>query len=409
MRPTSFMLIAGEASGDQLAAELVAALRRESQARAAGDRRSAGDEPPADGLKFFGAGGAAMRSAGVELVEDMTRRAVIGISEVAGQLREFIQLMNRLIRVAIDRQPEAIICIDYGGFNLRFQRRLRRILRSRSGPFNNWRPRLVQFVSPQVWGSRPGRAFQMEKNLDLLISILPFEKSWFAARTPKLRVEYVGHPLIGRHTNHDALPPPARSTTAGPPVVTLLPGSRRGEIHHHLPVLKEAVRLIHRDMDCRFQLVVPAEELAAAARSMMGEEPVEVIVGELGSVLRNATIALSKTGTITLELALFGVPAITFYKTTAATYWIARLFVQVKWLSMPNLLADAVVLPEFVQDAATAPALANAALALLRDAEQRRRVTSRLRELVATLGEPGAPDRAARAVLDLFRNNDSRK
>lgn len=320
MLPTSFMLIAGEASGDRLASELVTALREEWSRRNGESER--GNQPQSSGFtpSFFGAGSNAMREAGVEIIEDMSHRGVIGVSDVLKRVVEFAQLMNRLVRVAVARQPDVIICVDYGAFNLRFQSRLRRLLRSRRGPFNNWQPKLIQFVSPQVWGSRPGRAFAMERNLDLLVSILPFEKAWFAQRTPDLKIEFIGHPLIGRHAGATAEPPLHRDSTTASPLIALLPGSRRGELRQHLPVMLDVVQRLRRESTFRFKLVVPNDDLAALAREAIGSEPVEIVVGELSEVLREATLAISKTGTITLELALFNVPAVTFYKTSWLTY-----------------------------------------------------------------------------------------
>lgn len=400
MPPTSFMLIAGEASGDLLAAELVTALRAEWWRRHGQPDHNAQPLRKGLGPVFFGAGSQAMRAAGVEVVEDMTHRAVIGFSAVLRQLADFARLLTRLRRLAIERQPDVIITVDYGGFNLRFQAVIRRWIRSRQGPFQNWQPKLVQFVSPQVWGSRPGRALRMESDLDLLISILPFERDWFAQRTPSLRVEFVGHPLIGRYGN-----PVSRATSTGkPPLVVLLPGSRRGELHAHLPLMTEAARRIRETIACRFKLVVPTEELAAIARLAVDANLIEVVTGGQEATLREATLALSKTGTITLELALFGVPAVTLYQTSWINYQVGRRLVTVPWLSMPNLLAGAAVYPEFIQDAATPEALATAALELLRNEIRRTEVTRQLGRLVQTLGPPGAPERAAVAVLDRFES-----
>lgn len=400
MPPTTFMLIAGEASGDLLAAELVTSLRAEWWRRYG--RPDDNTQPLRKGFGpvFFGAGSQAMRAARVEVVEDMTHRAVIGFSAVLRGLADFAQLLKRLRQLALERQPDVIITVDYGGFNLRFQAGIRRWIRSRQGPFQNWRPKLVQFVSPQVWGSRPGRALRMERDLDLLISILPFERDWFAQRTPNLRVEFVGHPLIGRHGNQ---PSPAISK-GKPPLVILLPGSRRGELRAHLPILTEAARRIRETTACRFKLVVPTEELAAIARPAVDANMIEVVTDGLEATLREATLALSKTGTVTLELALFGVPAVTLYQTSWINYQLGRRLVTVPWLSMPNLLAGAAVYPEFIQDAATPEALASAASELLQNEVRRTEVTQQLGRLVQTLGPPGAPERAANAVLDLFKD-----
>ncbi|MBI4324712.1 MAG: hypothetical protein HY674_05555, partial [Chloroflexi bacterium] len=185
MRPTSFMLIAGEASGDVLAAELVAALRQEL---------AGAPFPP----QFFGAGGDRMAAAGVELACDLTAHSVIGLWEALRNYRKFKRLFEQLVRLACARQPDAIICVDFSGFNRRLAGAIRRQARARRGPFGNWHPTIIQYVSPQVWASRPGRAHALAHDVDLLLSIFPFEKPWYALRVPWLRVEFVGHPIMDR-------------------------------------------------------------------------------------------------------------------------------------------------------------------------------------------------------------------
>jgi lipid-A-disaccharide synthase len=179
MKPKTLMLIAGEASGDLLAAELVSALREKL--------------PDA---KFFGAGGSKMIGTGVELAFDLTQHAVIGMSDVLKNYFKFRRLFNQLLKLAIERQPDAIIGVDFGGFNLRFGHAIKEYVRN--NPFSKWNPKIVQFVSPQVWASRPGRANLLAADYDLLLSIFPFEKDWYAQRVPKLRVEFVGHPMVER-------------------------------------------------------------------------------------------------------------------------------------------------------------------------------------------------------------------
>ena len=191
------MLIAGEASGDLLAAELVSALL-------AASKRSEDGRVP----QFFGAGGARMASAGVELAFDMTQHSVIGISDVLKNYFKFRRLFNQLLALAIERKPDVVIGVDYGGFNLRFGHAIKQQVRKQFGhggshPQNPWLPKIVQFVSPQVWASRPGRAKLLAADYDLLLSIFPFDKDWYARRVPKLRVEFVGHPMMGRFTIDD--------------------------------------------------------------------------------------------------------------------------------------------------------------------------------------------------------------
>src|SRR3954466_15156022 len=179
MVPKRIMLVAGETSGDILAAELVRELRMELARR---ENDLGNDRQPLHARLepvFFGAGGPRMAAEEVELVFDMTRDAVVGLSDVIKKLGVFRSRMAQLIRLAEERGPHAIICVDFSGFNLRLAEAIRRRIRSQTGPFYNWNPRIIQFVSPQVWASRAGRARVLERNIDLLLSILPFEKAWY--------------------------------------------------------------------------------------------------------------------------------------------------------------------------------------------------------------------------------------
>ena len=180
MKPKSFMVIAGEPSGDLLAAELVKALRADLAGGAAVP--TADFQPLHASLapKFFGAGGPRMAEAGVELALDLTAHAVVGLIEVLKNYMKFRRFLHQLLQLAIDQQPDAVICVDFSGFNRRFGHALKEYVRARQGPFANWNPRLIQYVSPQVWASRESRARKMALDFDLLLSIFPFEKDWYA-------------------------------------------------------------------------------------------------------------------------------------------------------------------------------------------------------------------------------------
>jgi lipid-A-disaccharide synthase len=379
------MLIAGEASGDLLAAELVSALREQSSIL----------HPPSSPF-FFGAGGAKMAAAGVELAFDMTQHAVIGITDVLKNYFKFRRLFNELLALAIERKPDVIIGVDYGGFNLRFGHAIKEYVRG--NPFSKWNPKIVQFVSPQVWASRAGRAYQLAADYDLLLSIFPFEKAWYAQRVPQLRVEFVGHPMM------DRIPQPKiqnRQPHGGAPAILLLPGSRKGELQRHLPVILPALTLAQVKMPAlRAKMVLPNKNLVALAKSLGAT--LEIQIGDLPSALAEADVAIASTGTVTMECAFFGVPTVTLYKTSALTYQIAKRIVTVKSLTMPNLLAGEEVYPEFIQAAATPENLANAALDLLENDARREKISSQLSQIISSLGEPGAPKRAATAVLSLF-------
>ncbi len=405
------MLVAGETSGDLLAAELVRALREAPALQAL---------PFAP--RFFGAGGPRMAEAGVTLDFDLTRHAVVGLAGALANYRKFKRFFDRLVHLARARRPEVIVFVDFSGFNRRLAHAIRRRVRAQAPAFNNWRPRLVQYVSPQVWASRPGRARALARDLDLLLCLFPFEQEWYRQETPHLRVEFVGHPLCDRFASA-----PARSDggAAGRPLALLLPGSREGELLAHLPVMLRAAALLEaRRQDLpgprttpaaplRWRVVLPNARLAAQARrfpplssptgpvasgNRAGPE-FEVRVGGLAESLAEAELAIASTGTVTLECAFFRVPVVALYRTSWINYLIARQIATVKYLAMPNLLAGAEVYPEYLQSAATPANLAAAALAILTDPARRRQVQSRLAAVIQGLGGPGASTRAAQALL----------
>jgi lipid-A-disaccharide synthase len=401
------MVIAGDPSGDLLAAELVAALREKVLARTETESLDVQPLHTALAPRFFGAGGPKMAAAGVEQVFDLTQHSVIGFAEVLKNLGKFKRLFKQLLKVALDRQPDVVIGVDYGGFNLRFAQAVRAAARRQRNVFCNWNPKIVQFVSPQVWASRASRAYTLAENHDLLLSIFPFEKSWYAHRVPKLRVEFVGHPMVGRSQRSEV-----RGQRSVIPCVLLLPGSREDEVRRHWPLLLTTAVKISNEAKCSFRAVFPNQNLADSARiaeaTALAEalydqgEKFEIHVGGLSEALASAELAITKSGTVTMECALHGVPAVVFYKTSWPTYFIGKQIVTVKYLAMPNLIADEMIYPEFVQQAATPENISAAALELLRDEQRRTVVRRKLAQVIESLGKPGAPQRAAAAIVSLL-------
>ena len=379
MTAKSFMLIAGEASGDLLAAELVAALQAELPS-----------------ATFFGAGGPRMAAAGVELALDMTHHAVVGLTDVLKNYFKFKRLFEQLLALAIERQPDAVIGVDFGGFNLRFGQAVKAW--ARKHPASGWNPKIIQYISPQVWASRPGRAKKLEADYDLLLSIFPFEKVWYSQRAPKLSVVFVGHPMLDRAT-----PPVAAGPAAAGPLVLLLPGSRKSELQRHLPVMFSAWPRIQAAFpDSRALMVLPNESLMELARALGTPATIKIQTGNLPAALTQATVAIASTGTVTMECAFYGVPTVTLYKTSWLTYEIARRIVTVKSLTMPNLLAGEEVMPEFIQHDAIGYNIAQAAVKLLQSEPRRAKIKKRLTQIVSTLGKPGANRRAAAAIRELL-------
>lgn len=366
------MLVAGETSGDAHGAELITALRRRK----------------AD-LRFIGCGGPRMAAAGQEQLFDLTKHAVVGLTEAVGKYFTFRSLFFRLVTLARMQKPDAVVFIDNSGFNLRLAEALRPKLPD---------SRLIYYISPQVWASRAGRVKTMKRTLDLVLSIFPFETEWYEKNAPGLAVHYVGHPKL------DTLIPEALGQTeAGR--IALLPGSRSIEIKRHLPVLWEAARIMSdRKPNLKFMLISPNAEREREALEWIERNgrhgfQYETCHNYQLSHLNRCQLALVKSGTGSLDCAFARVPQIVLYKVNPITYAIARRLVKIKYLSMVNVLSkNPPVVPEFIQQDCTAPKIAQFALELLDHPKMRKHMIDEMTEVVASLGGEGASDRAAREI-----------
>ncbi|MDP6082953.1 MAG: lipid-A-disaccharide synthase [Verrucomicrobiota bacterium] len=384
----TILMIAGEASGDTLGAELIDAIRR---------------QPGGDEIDFIGAGGPKMEAAALRPEFDLSEHAVVGIWEVLKNYFKFRRLFRHLFELATRREPDAIVLIDYPGFNLRFAKAIRRHNSQGDGAFREWQPKIVCYVSPQLWAWKEGRVHAIARNIDLMLSIFPFEKEWYAERVPAFAVEFVGHPLVDRFP---LAKPDEKSMPLDPdlfteqPTVLLLPGSRRREIDKHLLVMLEAAVIFSEKIKTRLRMVLPSDEMLALARRHIptGIE-IDLQVGGLAKALGQAILAIASSGTVTMECAWFRVPTVVLYKTSPLTHALGRALLKVPHLAMPNLLAGEELFPEFIQSAANADNLAEASLRLLRDKAERTRILNGLDQVAAQLGEPGAATRAAQAVL----------
>ncbi|MDC0144051.1 lipid-A-disaccharide synthase [Verrucomicrobia bacterium] len=368
------MFMAGETSGDTLAAELLDALRAE------------GGE-----VEAFGAGGPKMKAAGVDLDLDLTEHAVVGIWEAISNYGKFKGFFDQLLDLAFERKPEAIIFIDNPGFNLRFVRALRQ-----RAADTDWRPCIIYYISPQLWAWHSSRVHQIARDVDLMLSIFPFEKEWYAKRAPGFPVEFVGHPLCDRCPDLEFREP---HELHDPPRLLLLPGSRATEISRHLPTMAATARKLSVEP----MIVFPNESLAAQARLITpAVADWDLRIGGLHEALAEADVAIASSGTVTLECAWFRVPTVVLYKTSWITYLLGRLFVKIKHIAMPNVLAEREVFPEFIQRAATPQNLAREASRFLDDNSRRKTLRADLNQIAQTLGQKGAAPRAAKVVLRLL-------
>ena len=368
------LMVAGEACGDQYGGRLARALRTALPA-----------------VRLVGAGGRQMAREGVELLVPLAERAVVGTSEVVLSLPFFWRALRRLRAELRARHPRAVILIDFPEFNLTLARAAHRL----GVP-------VIYYVPPQLWAWRRGRIRTIARLVSHVFTIFPFEGSLY--EEARVSSEFLGHPL------RDFLPDLSRDearralgVTPDTLLVGLLPGSRRGELARHLPLLLEAAGRIRRATPAEFILplapTLSRSDLAAGLSS--APVPISVVEGETYEVMAASDLLLVASGTATLEAAWFGTPMVIFYRLSGVTTALARRLLTVRHVGLPNLLAGEEIVPELLDKAATGQRLAATALAILRDPGVVRAQRERLARLRALIGEPGVADRAAMRILDL--------
>ncbi|HEX7312774.1 MAG TPA: lipid-A-disaccharide synthase [Pyrinomonadaceae bacterium] len=381
------MLVAGEESGDAHAAALVRALR---------------ETAPGARFEFFGSTGAAMAREGVESVVREEDLAITGLVEIARALPRFWAAYKALKKAALERRPNAVVLVDWPDFNLALARALHR-----------HGVRVVYYISPQLWAWRSHRVRQVRRDVDLLLTILPFERGWYAARGVE-HVEFVGHPLAGsvaaRMTREEFR---ARyQLDPSKPTVALLPGSRRKEFERIMPVMLDAAARLIKDVpDAQFVLALAARRspeeatraVAAHAEAATLAPRIRVTHDEAREALAASDVAAVCSGTATLEAALLATPLVVVYKESALNWHTLGRLIEVEHYGLVNLVAGERLAPELMQDDFTGDTLARELRALL-DPERNARVRARLREATARLGEGGASRRAAEAVLRALRS-----
>jgi lipid-A-disaccharide synthase len=375
MPPIQILISAGEASGDMYAARLAAALR-------------AGAD-----VQLFGMGGPRMRDAGVETVADCSEVALVGIVEIAKKYPALRRVWKRLLAEADRRKPQLAILTDFPGFHLRLARALKR----RRVP-------CVYFVCPQFWAWRPWRANLVRRRFVRGLCIFPFEQDWYRSRG--VNADFIGHPLVGnvsaKRTRAEFAA--AYGLDAGKPIVTILPGSRSGEIAHHMPTLTQACRLIQANREVQFVLALaPGAKEAQVAPYLTSDVAMQIVPDSAYDALSAADVSIVSSGTATVEAALLDAPMIVVYRVAPVTAAIARLLVRTPIFAMVSLIAGRQVVPELVQKNFTPERLAGEALRLLDSPEAREEIRRGLAEVREKLGSPGAVERAADLIAGMLK------
>lgn len=381
------MIVAGEVSGDDHAAALVRSLR---------------ESAPSTAFEFFGATGAEMRRAGVESIVKTDALSIVGLLEIARALPRFGRAYQTLKRTALERRPDAVILVDWPDFNLRLARALHR-----QGM------KIIYYISPQLWAWRAHRARAIERDIDLLLAILPFEPAWYARRGIH-HVQFVGHPLVGTmrpRVNRREFRR-LHNLNENSSLIALLPGSRRQEFARILPVMLDAAGVLARvHAEVQFVIALSAnhmrEEVAPIIRMAIeknpsfASSPVRVVQGETREALAAADAAGIASGTATLAAGLLNTPHVVVYKESAINWHTLGRLITTEHFGLANLIADERIAPELMQNDFTGESLAHELTRLL-EPEENQRVRERLREATRVLDADGASAsvRAARVILD---------
>jgi lipid-A-disaccharide synthase len=371
------LIVAGEASADLHAARALTELRALRP-----------------GLRAFGVGGPALRAAGLEALYPAEEISVMGLLEVLPRLPRIISILRGLVRAARTRRPRVALLVDLPDFNLRLAARLKR-----QGV------KVVYYVSPTIWAWRKGRVAQIARVVDRMLCILPFEPD--AYRGSGVQARFVGHPFAERPL--PAAPTVYREALGLAPdrtTIAIVPGSRRGEIERLLPpMLDAAERLRANHPDAQFVLpVAPTLDRALLAPHLAAHATLDVrlVDGRTAEAVGASDAALVKSGTSTLEAGLMLRPMVVAYRLAWLSYFVGRLLVKLTHFSLVNLLAGREVVPELLQGEVTGQKLAEALERVLSEGPARQAQLAGLREVRATLGEPGAPERVAREVVEVL-------
>ncbi len=376
------MIVAGEASGDMHGASLVAVMKKMRP-----------------GLNFSGVGGPSLAAQGVEILVESGKLSVVGLLEVLGHLGEIRGALRTLENRLKNKPPCLLILIDFPDFNLMLAKKAKKL----GVP-------VFYYITPQVWAWRSGRVKTIGRLADRIGVILPFEQKFFQERG--VSVDFVGHPLLDvvqtsenrEQTRHGL------GCEEDTPLVALLPGSRRKELDFMLPVFLETARQIKKENPAVVFVLplAPTMDLAKVSEALAGCEDlgIRLVTERRYDVMSACDVAIAASGTVTLELAILGVPMVVSYRISPFTYMVGKMLINLKHVSLVNLVAGEEVVVELIQDRATPPLIKAAVDNLLQNDTARREMRQKLAEIQISLGKSGAAKQAAQIALEAARLTD---
>ncbi len=366
------LLVAGEASGDVHGAELVTALRHLDPT-----------------IEVSGVGGARLRAAGMHVLVDTAEIATMGLTEVVGTLGKLWRTYRQLVRFLRDERPALLVLIDYPEFNMLLAKRAKAL-----------GIRVFYYIAPQVWAWRRGRVRKIAARVDRVGVVFPFEAELY--NTERQLAEFVGHPMLDmvEATSDRQTTRQTHGLDQTKPLLAILPGSRKKEVHLLLGPALEAARGLRAE---GWQAAIALAHTLSPAdlrEALDGKDPdVPIIANDTYNLVHAADAALVASGTATVETALLGTPMVIMYRVSRFTFALARLLVRVDFIGMPNLILGRSVFPELIQDDANPEKMAAAIRSV---AGRREELRAALQELRGKLGEPGAAERAARLALEVM-------
>jgi lipid-A-disaccharide synthase len=377
MAHKKIFIVAGEVSGDMHAAILVRELKALNPS-----------------LILMGLGGKRMREEGVKLFFDLTTIAVVGFTEVLQNILLFRRLFWDFVNRAMQEKPDAVILIDYPGFNIRLAKELKK------RGF-----KIIYYISPQVWAWGENRIDIIKKNVDKMIVLFDFEKDLYHKHG--MEVEFVGHPLLDRL--HPTLTKEEFLRTfyieGKSPLISLLPGSRNSEVEQILPIMLESAKIIYKEFPNVQFLVLSSSNVDITTYHNLirvSGLPILMLDSQHYNAIVNSDIALVASGTATLETAILNTPMLIVYKVSFLTWAYAKSIIKIPYIGLANVVAGKKVVPEFVQFGARPNLIAQEASSLLKDKEKYNKVKQELSQIKIHLGSAGASQRAAQTILRLI-------
>lgn len=373
------LIVAGEASGDLHGSGLARSIIR-----------------LCPDVQVYGVGNGLMRQAGVEMIIDSSRLAVVGITEVFSRIGSLLKAYRQLKKFIRTNHLALLVLIDFPDFNLLLAREAKRA----GVP-------VLYYISPQVWAWRSGRVHKIASRVNKMAVILPFEVSIY--KNAGLDAEFVGHPLLDvLDVSKEETSPVERGEWRGNPLIAILPGSRTKEVKSLLPSMARAAGIIMKKKPgARFILpIAPTLSLPEVKEIWQYPSiPIEFVEGQTYQAIKAADLAIVASGTATLETAILNTPMVIVYHVSPVSYWVGRALVKVNWVGLVNIVAGRGVVPELLQKEANGERIAAEALKILDDESYRKEMIQGLAEVRGKLGTAGAAERVAKMALEMIGEN----